>query len=383
MNGSIEKRGGNTWRFFIELGRDATGKRMRKSVTVKGTKADAQRKLREVLTALDGGMPINTSKANLSEFLDQWLRDYVETNTAPKTHADYSGIIRRYLKPHIGNVPLTKLTPQHVQGLYSVMLTKGLSARSVQYTHRVLSQSLSHAVKWGMLARNVCDAVDPPRPRKKEMRALNAADIQRLLETTAQTTYGTIFYLALYTGLRRGEILGLRWCDVDLQNKALSVNQTVVRIAGKGLLLSEPKTAHSRRLVSLSPNAAALLGGLKAKRMEQFQSISTGWSESDLIFCNSDGGPINPDSITHAFHRTVRQLGLPSIRFHDLRHTHASMMLKQGVHPKIVSERLGHSSINITLDTYSHVMPGMQEAAVLVFEAALQPGILESEEVAL
>ncbi|MCP4612682.1 MAG: site-specific integrase [Planctomycetes bacterium] len=372
MNGSIAKRGKNSWRLTISVGKDEHGKRKRRFVTVNGTKAEAQRHLRELLTSVDKGLSIDTSKTILSKFLDQWLRDYVETNTAPKTQEDYSAIIHRYINPSLGHIQLNKLTPQHVQTLYSSLLGKGLSARTVQYTHRVLSQALSHAVKWELLLRNVCDAIDAPRPRKKEMKALDATSVQMLLNATSQSRYGAVYYLALYTGLRRGEVLGLRWCDVDLSKNALSVNQTVVRITGKGLIISEPKTSHSRRLVSLSPNAVALLAGLKAKRKEEFNDAGLYWEEAGLVFCNPDGDPLSPSTISHSFSRIAKSIGLPPIRFHDLRHTHATIMLKEGIHPKIVSERLGHASINITLDTYSHVLPGMQETAALAFEEALQ-----------
>ncbi len=368
---------------MLELGRDSSGRRMRKSITVRGNKADARRKLRELLTDLDKGTPIDTSKKTVGEFLDQWLRDYAETNTSPRTVEGYKWNINRYLKPKLGHIALAKLTPYHVQGLYADMLGKGLSARTVVHTHRVLSEALAHAVKWELLVRNVCEAVDPPRPRKKEMLALDTGDVQKLLEATSQSTYGSIFYLALYTGLRRGEIIGLRWCDVDLHRKSVSINQTVVRLKGKGLVVGQPKTGSSRRSVSLSPNAAALLSGLKAKLKEQLESVSVKLDESGFVFSNSDGKPVSPDTVSHEFKKIIRELGLPPVRFHDLRHTHATLMLKEGIHPKIVSERLGHSSISITMDTYSHVLPGMQEQAALVFEKSLESTIPEAGSAAL
>ena len=211
------------------------------------------------------------------------------------------------------------------------------------------------------------------------MTALDSVDVQRLLDATSQTSYGHVFFLALYTGMRRGELLALRWQDIDLQNKAISVNNTVIRIAGEGLVLSEPKTPHSRRLVTLPPSAVALLSGLKAKRKEKMEDAKTEWKESSLIFPNAEGGPTDPDTITHAFRKAVKKLGLSNTRFHDLRHTHATLMLKQGIHPKIVSERLGHASVNVTLNTYSHVLPGLQEAAAAVFEEALQNPVAEAE----
>ena len=227
-------------------------------------------------------------------------------------------------------------------------------------------------MKWGLLTRNVCDAVDPPRPRNKVMATLDTKDIQTFLEAASRSRYGPVFFLALYTGLRRGELLGLRWSAVDLEAGTLSVTQTLIRLTGVGLMAVEPKTPRSRRLVSLPPSAAALLSGLRVKQKDERQELGLKWNESDLVFSRPDRSPIDPDTITHAFAGIVKKAGLPSIRFHDLRHTHATLMLKQGVHPKIVSERLGHASIAITLDTYSHVLPGLQERAALGFEEMLQ-----------
>ena len=371
MNGSIRKRGEKSWELTIDLGKDSAGKRRRKFVNVKGTKAEAQKKLRELLTTLDKGMSVDTSKATVAEFLEQWLTDYAETNTAPRTVQGYRGVVRRYLVPSVGRIPLVKLTPQDVQSLYAGMLGKGLSAQTVVHAHRVFREALKHAVKWQLLMRNVCDAVDPPRPRRKEMSTLVGADIQRFLDAASGSPYGPVFFLALYTGMRRSELMGLKWSAVDFRHKTISVTQTIVRITGQGLKTMEPKTSRSRRLVSLPPDAVALLAGMKAKRLEDLESLGMVWKESDYVFCRIDGSLIDPDTITHVFADIIKQAGLPHIRFHDLRHTHATMMMEQGVNPKTVADRLGHASVVITLDTYSHVLPGLQEEAALKFQQAV------------
>ena len=188
------------------------------------------------------------------------------------------------------------------------------------------------------------------------------------LATAAATRYGPVFFLALYTGMRRSELLGLRWTAVDLDAKTVSVVETLQRILGKGMMTLQPKTAKSRRLINLPAAAAALLNGLKVKQKEQRQFLGLEWQESDYVFCLADGRPYSPDKVSLAFAEVIKKAGLPHIRLHDLRHTHATMMMAQGVNPKTVAERLGHSSVVITLDTYSHVLPGLQEEAALKFE---------------
>lgn len=371
MNGSIRRRGMKSWELTVDLGRDGSGKRRRKFANVKGTKAEAQKKLRDLLTSLDKGLPLDTSKATVGKFLEIWLHDYAETNTAPRTVAGYREKIHAYIIPHMGHIPLIKLTPQHIQSLHSDLLQRGLSLRTVLHAHRILREALGHGLKWGLLLRNVCDAVDPPKPRRKEMVALDAPDVQTFLDAAVTSPYGPLFFLDIYTGMRRGELSGMRWTAVDLNARTISVTETLQRLTGKGLVAMQPKTDRSRRLVSLTPSAVALLSGLKVKQREQHEALGLEWKETDYVFSHYDGRPFHPDTVSHAFADIVKKAGLPHVRLHDLRHTHASLMLKQGVHPKIVSERLGHSSIAITLDTYSHILPGLQEAAALAIDETL------------
>ena len=372
MNGSIRRRSKDSWELTIDLGRDADGKRKRKFVSVKGTKKLAEQKLRELLTTLDKGMPLDISKATVGEFLETWLKNYAEIKTGPKTVEGYSEKIRSYIIPHMGNVPLAKLTPQHIQSLYAGMLGRGLSARTALHTHRILREALGHGMKWGLLARNVCDAVDPPKPHRKEMAAFDESGVQHFLEVALASRYGQLFFLDIYTGLRRSELLGLRWTAVDMNARTIAITQTLQRVTGHGLVTQEPKKGHSRRSVSLPPSAVALLSGLKVKQREDRQAMGLEWSESDYVFSHQDGRPFYPDTVSHAFADIIKKAGLPHLRLHDLRHSHASIMLKQGVDPKTISERLGHSSVVITLDTYAHVLPGMQEAAALKFEEGLK-----------
>jgi len=383
LKGSIQQRGKQSWRIFVELDRDEYGKRKRKTETVTGTKADAQRRKRELLSSIDKGLPMDNSKVTVGEFLRLWLKDYAEVNTSAKTAEGYKGKIQLYLIPKLGHLRLCKLTTQQVNRLYADMIAKPLSPQTVLHTHRILKLALGHAVKWGIMSRNVCDAVDPPRVYRKEMVALDIPDIQRLLEAAESSTYKHVFFLALYTGLRRGELLGLRWSDVDLKDKTLSVNQNAIRLKGNGIILTKPKTERSRRLVRLWSDTVMLLNVLKTQQKDQLEMAGIDWDETSLVFQNSEGKTLSPDTVSHAFKKIVKQIGLPNLRFHDLRHTHATIMLKVGTPPNVVSERLGHSSVSITMDIYSHVLPGMQEEAAKAFENALKNCVSKPQSIPL
>ena len=382
MNGSIRQRSKGTWELTIDMGKDGNGKRRRKFVAVKGTKTQAQQKLRELLSSLDKGMPLDTSKVTFGEFLERWMRDYVATNTAPSTKDGYDFIIRCHLIPRLGRIGLNKLQPYHLQEYYARALSEGrrdrkggLSARTVQHHHRVLSEALSHAVKWGLLARNVANAVDPPRPGWSEMAILPPDDIDRLLDVADGTPYYSLIFTALYSGMRRGELLGLRWCDVDLLMATISVTQTLQRLYGGEFSVREPKSARSRRLIPLPPSLAILLRQHKERQEEQRILLGSIVKETDLVFAHPDGSPLDPSTVSHTFGKIARKAGLVNIRFHDLRHAHASLMLRTGASPKVISERLGHSSIAITMDIYAHIIPGLQEEAVVRFEGALKPRV--------
>jgi integrase len=322
---------------------------------------------------------VKPNRLTVAEYLEQWLQGHVATNTAPKTHERYEEIVRIHLIPALGSLPLSALQPQHIQKYYAEALESGrrdgkggLSARTVHHHHRVLFEALRHAVKHGIIVRNPADAVDPPRPQNKEITMMGPSDVRLLLDAAKPTPYYVAFFTAVYTGLRRGELLGLRWCDVDLDLATLSIMQTLQQLRNRQYVFREPKSRRGRRQIALSPSLAVLLREHRATQEEAQKLLGKALAPSDLVFSHPDGTPLRPDSVTRTFHRMVRALGLDGIRFHDLRHAHATIMLRQGVHPKIVSERLGHSTVAITLDTYSHVLPGLQEAAACRFEEGLQ-----------
>ncbi len=379
MRGHIRKRG-DSWVVVIELSRDPkTGKRRQQWTSFKGTKKQAERELNASLVRLEQGIHIKPTKITVGEYLESWLQDYVETNTSPRTQHRYSQIVRVHLIPEFGAFPLVALQPHHIQTYYANALktghqrTKGgLSPSTVHYHHRVLFEALKHAVKREILVRNVAEAVDAPRPIHKEMATLGPESVNLFLETAEESPHYLIFYTAIYTGLRRGEMLGLRWCDVDLDFGTLSIVQTLQHLHSGEYIFKEPKSRKGRRQIALSPSLAILLRGHKQKQESLRIFAGYTFTPTDLVFSHADGSPIRPNTVTRAFTIIARSIGLEGVRFHDLRHAHATLMLRQGIHPKIVSERLGHASISMTLDIYSHVLPGLQEAAALRFEEGLQ-----------
>ena len=355
-----------------------TGKRRQQWHTVRGIKKDAERALRELPQSIETGNYVKPHRLTVGEWLEQWIESYVVLHDSPRTVENYRSIIRRHLRPALGALLLTGLRPQHLQGYYAGALRQGradgrggLSAASVLRQHRVISRALSDAVKQGLVARNVAKACEPPRAARTRMAVMAEEDVPRFLAAARQTPYYVLFYTALYTGLRRGELLGLRWVDLDLDLAFLSVVQTLQRVTG-AILIKEPKSPYSRRRVSLPPSLALLLREHQVKQQAQWAVLGKLLKDDDLVFAQPGGAPLGPHTVTHEFALLLKRAGLPHIRFHDLRHTHATLMLKAGVHPKVVSERLGHASVAITLDTYSHVAPGLQEAAAQRFDRMLE-----------
>ena len=382
MRGHIIKRYKNSYTIVLNLGRDpATGTPKQQWISIKGTKKDAERRLSDLLHQIDTGTFMKPGKTTLGEFLERWLKDYVWPNLAPRTAEGYEHIIRRHLIPALGNIPLMQLKPEHLQHYYSDKLSstrydgKGvLSSRTVKHHHVTLHTALESAVKWGLLSRNPADAVSSPRYQNPEWHTLSEDDINTLLEAAQETPYYALFYLAIYTGMRRSELLALRWSDIDLLLCQLYVTRTLHQLGNGEILYRAPKTAKGRRKIALSPSAASVLKERREEQELQRAMLGIPLTDDDLVFSQPDGKPLRPDSITHAWIKLVRRIGLKGIRLHDARHSHASLMLKAGIHPKIVQERLGHASIQITLDTYSHVVPGLQEAAANRFDELVNPG---------
>ena len=383
MKGHVRKRGKESWAIVLDLGRDADGKRRQKWHSVKGTKRDAEREMARLVNSLNVGDYIEPSKIRVSEFLAKWLEDYAKANVSPKTYERYEQIIDSSIVPKLGAHRLADLRPMHIQGFYSEAMRDGrrdgkggLSAQTVLHFHRLLHKTLAQAVKWQLLARNPADAVDPPKPEKKSMRALDEGETAELLRYVEGSLLYMPVLLAVTTGLRRGEILALRWQDIDMDRAQATIVRSLEQTK-EGLRFKRPKTERSSRNVALP---SFVVEALKRYRVEQAThrlKLGLVYEDQDLICARDNGAAIPPDTLSTNFASTIRRSTMSHVRFHDLRHTHATQLLKHGVHPKVVSERLGHSKIGITLDTYSHVMPGMQEDAALKMDAVLRKSMLD------
>ncbi len=376
MRGHIVKRYKNSYSIVLNLGIDpTTGKRKQQWVSVKGTKKGAEKRLSELLNQLDNGTFMKPGKTTLGEFLERWLNEYAWPNLAPRTAEGYESITRQHLIPQLGNITLTQLKPEHIQRYYSEKLSGGrcdgkggLSPRTVRHHHVTLHKALQCAVKWRLLSRNPADTIDLPHCQRSEMRIMDEEDIHVFLEAAESTPYYALFHMALFTGMRRSELLALRWCDIDLLLCQAYVTRTLHHLRDGNIVYRAPKTAKGRRMIALPPSTALILGEHKEKQEATRVQLGIPLKDEDLVFSDLNGRPLLPDTVSHAWTKLAKRTGLGNIRLHDARHSHASLMLKTGTHPKIVQERLGHSSIQITLDTYSHIAPGLQEAAADHFD---------------
>jgi integrase len=378
MKGHIYKRAKDTWTVVYDLPLDSTEKRRQKSQTIKGTKKDAERTLREILTSIEQGAYVKPNKITLGDWLNQWCETYAVTNTTKRTYVSYRSVLDNHLIPGLGRIYLSSLEPQQIQDYYARQLNTGrsdgnggLSARSVLYHHRILTKALDHAVRMGVLVRNVGKVVSPPRVARKTMNILDPEQAMKFLDIASETAYYPLYSTLLYTGMRRGEALALRWKNVDLLGLEINVVETVYKIK-KQYFIKEPKTSHGKRAISVSPSLAGLLREYQIEQQQLRKEMGISLGDEDLVFSWPDGRPFDADSVTHTFGKIMKNAGFSGVRLHDLRHTHASLMLKAGIHAKVVSERLGHANIGITLDTYSHLLPGLQEDAAERFDRIIE-----------
>ncbi|MBD1371250.1 site-specific integrase [Hazenella sp. IB182357] len=377
MRGHVRKRG-KKWCFVLDIGRDPeTGKRKQKWFSGFNTKKEAEKEMVNKMNELEKGTFISSSKLTFSEYLDNWLQDYAKGSVGPTTFQLYSTLIRTHIIPSLGAITLEQLQAPHIQRFYNNMLEKGridgnggVSPAYIQRIHSVLRRSLGHAVKWQLLTRNVALLTEPPKVRKKEITTFEIEEVKQFLTHSKDDRLYIAFVFAITTGLRRGEILGLRWKDINMETNTASIRKNLVLVKGKPTL-QEPKTNGSVRLITLPSMIMQVLKDHKKVQNQEKSQAGEAYQDNGLIIATSFGTPVDPTNLVRSFKRILKASDLPNIRFHDLRHTHATLMLKQGEHPKIVSERLGHSNTRITMDIYSHVLPNMQQEAVDRFEKML------------
>jgi integrase len=318
-------------------------------------------KLDEATNALRHGMLPTGPNVTMQEYLESWLEDIHKPTVRLSTYLNYRKLLKNYLVPGLGQVKLQKLTAQQVQALYTKKINEGLSPKTVNNIHGLLHKALDNAVKWDMLPRNICDAVTPPRIPRKEKNVLTKEQARTLLEQVKAHRLEALLVLAVTTGMREGEILALRWQDIDLEDGSLQVQRAVSYLKEYGYVESEPKTAKSRRMIKLPRFVVHVLELHYMQQAEQRRDVGKAWIEKGLVFTNAQGYYYSPSTLRKAFRRFLVSIGLPHMRFHDLRHSAATILLAMKVHPKVVQEILGHSQITVTMDLYSHALPSMQD----------------------
>ena len=370
MRGHLRKRG-NKWVVIVDVGYDGDGRRRQRWHSGFDTKRDASKALTEILGRIQGGAYVEPHKMTVAGFLREWL-DAMRATLRPSTWESYRLNTEAHIIPRLGSVPLQQLTAAGLNAFYADLLAEGrrareggLSPRTVRYVHTILRKALAEAVRWNRLARNVADQANPPRQRNgtgHAMRTWSAVELRAFLEHVSGDRYHAAWRLAAHTGLRRGELLGLHWRDADLDVGRVAVTQTLLAVHNE-LSFSAPKTVKGQRSVALDPTTLGILRTHRKAQVEERLAWGSAYQDGDLVFAREDGSPIHPDRFSKWFDQHVRAVGLPRIRLHDLRHTHATLALQAGIHPKVVSERLGHSTISITLDVYSHAIPAMEEEA--------------------
>lgn len=379
--GRIYKRGA-TWSYVVDLG-VAGGKRKQKSKGGFARKADAIEAMNEAQRAVTTGSYVEPAKLTVAEYLEkEWIPAMEGTGKRSTTMRSYRMHLRAHIAPRIGEERLQGITGAQLNALYAELLKsgrsnptkdgpKGLSPATVRRVHAMLHKAFADAVKWNRLVRNPADACDPPRQHAAgdaEMATWSAGEVRKFLAQVADDRLAPLWTVLAMTGVRRGEALGLRWSDVDLEAGRIAIRQTLVAV-GYHVEYSTPKTKKGRRSVALDPGTVATLKSWRATQNAERLAWGPAWTDVGLVFTREDGEALHPDRVTKMFDGHVKRAGLQRIRLHDLRHTHATLALAAGVHPKVVSERLGHATVALTLDVYSHAIPAMEEDAAAAVAA--------------
>lgn len=376
MKGSIIKRG-KKWSYIVWIEDSETGEKKQKWFSGFDKKKDAENALVDTLYKIEHGTYIRPEEITLAEYLRDWLKTYAEPNLAQTTVDGYRNNIEKHIIPNIGTIKLQRLRAKHIQELYSDLQNghcsgekKKLAAKTIIYVHRVLRQSLEHAYRKQLISRNIADDVKAPTAKKYRPEVYNEQLLKSLLYAIKDNPFEVPITIASTLGLRRGEVLGLKWDDINYKNSTIIIKRQLIPTS-KGLDFQSPKTEDSIRTIPVPPSLMALLKKERLIQKKNQASFGQVYNQQNLICCRMDGSAIHPSLLSHAFSRILKQNNLPHIRFHDLRHSVATLMLTKGVPMKVASQILGHSTIGITMDLYSHVLDDMKTDATSKIESAL------------
>ena len=357
--GSIYHAKDGRWRGEISLGYKPDG-RPRRKILYARTRSELASEMTRVLREVQIGHNVAPGKQTIEQLLTQWLEQIIRKNRKPDTYRSYEWIVRVHLIPHLGKMQVDKLTPQQVQTFLNERHDSGLNAGTVRHINATLRAALSRAQKWQLVHLNVAKLVTLPQGKKYKPTVLSPDQAKRLLKATEDHKYSALFVVALSLGLRRGEVIGLKWSDINLGRGELRVSGALGRVKGIGLQMGEPKSNSSKRTLMLPKMCLAALERQRVLQEEQRRWSGSKWKEDDYVFTSTDGGPILPETVTREFAEALNTAKLPAMRFQDLRHSCATLLLVQGVHPKLVQATLGHSSFQLTMDTYSHILPALK-----------------------
>jgi integrase len=368
--GSVTARGPNRWRIRYDGPTAADGSRRQVSETISGTKSKALAVLRERIRTLETGQFVRPSQLTVGHYMNGWLRSHAE-HVSPKTLENYASMVKNHIEPIVGQIKLQNLEPHHLSTMFDAMSEKQLSSATRAFCHKTMRKALGDAIRQNLITSNPVLSVIRPRQQRREPETWTTSQFNEFLKTAQNDEFRDFFELAALTGMRRSEIAGLKWDKVDLDRNELRVAETLQRIIGRGLVTGVPKTRGSRRVIALSLRSVVLLKDLRVGQLEQQLATGSVYEDTGYVFTDQLGKPYDGGRPSKHFRDISRSAKLPKQNLHSLRHFHASVLLAAGTHFKVVSERLGHSSVAFTMDVYQHLMPGMQEQAATTIDRAL------------
>lgn len=371
---------GYTWSFTIELGRDlSTGKR--KQITRRGfnSKKEAELAAHQMTIDVENETFVNEKNVLFKDFIIDYLQIIAEPAVKASTYRGYKSAVEKRLIPKFGHMKIKNLAPKMVSSYYNELLKEGLTEEFIQYIHSILKNASKTAIDWKYIKNDFMNNVKAPRRKKKNVETWSIDECNTFLNRMRgqKDHIFILYYLAIYTGMRRGELLGLKWKDIDFEKKRIFVQHSLYYISGQGLVIQTPKTNSGNRNISITDEMIGELQSYKIKKQEQLLKVGLKLIEDHFVVSAFGGEPVNPNTIHKQFLYDIKLAGMKRIRFHDLRHTHATIMLEIGENSKVVSERLGHSNVTITLDKYSHVTPNIQDSSAENFSKALGNKSLE------